>query len=191
MVWCLEAVVIVILSHKYLGYLLLRVFKCPMKLRCGENVGDPLKRIRCFKGLTLVMCSSCCQFSRCQLWIILRALHLSMLVFWGFFFFLIYIYYRLWWWMSGRYPLFSLLPELLSLGSDKPSSLLFKEFVVLFRTKREAMQERFWIRHARNKHIDMLGIIRTHLMGTKTLSDEYITVQLALQCHVWIQLMPR
>ncbi|KAK2527963.1 hypothetical protein Q9233_007739 [Columba guinea] len=37
------------------------------------------------------------------------------------------------------------------------------------------MQEHFRIRHARNKHIDMLGIIRTHLMGTKTLSDEYIT----------------
>ena len=41
--------------------------------------------------------------------------------------------------MSGGYPLFSLLPELLSLGSDKPSSVHIKEFGMLFRTKIEAM----------------------------------------------------
>lgn len=71
--------------------------------------------------------------------------------------------------MSGGYPLFSLLPELLSLGSDKPSSVHIKEFGMLFRTKIEAVSECFWIRCARNKCINMAGVIRTHLMGTETL----------------------
>lgn len=52
---------------------------------------------------------------------------------WGF------LYCRLLCWMSGEYPLFSLLPEVLSLGSDKPSSVHIREFGMLFRTKIEAV----------------------------------------------------
>lgn len=71
--------------------------------------------------------------------------------------------------MSDGYPLFSLLPELLSSGSDKPSSVHIKEFGTLFRTKIEVVLECFWIRCARSKCIHMPGVIRTHLMGTETL----------------------
>lgn len=48
-------------------------------------------------------------------------------------------------------PLLSLLPELLCLGSDEPSSVHIKEFGVLLRTKIEAVPERFWSKHARRK----------------------------------------
>lgn len=75
--------------------------------------------------------------------------------------------------MSGGYPLLSLLPELLSSGSDKPSSSVHsKEFGVLFRPEIEAVPECFWIRHVRNKHMGTSSVIRTHLTGTETLQDE-------------------
>lgn len=73
--------------------------------------------------------------------------------------------------MSGEYPLFTLLPKLLSFGSDNPKSVHIKEFYVLFRTKIGSVLECFWIRHAWNKHINKLSVVRTTLMGTETLKD--------------------
>lgn len=74
-------------------------------------------------------------------------------------------------WMSGEYPLFTLLPKLLSFGSDNPKSVHIKESCVLFRTKIGSVLECFWIRHAWNKHINKLSVVRTTLMGTETLKD--------------------
>lgn len=71
--------------------------------------------------------------------------------------------------MCGGYPLLSLLPELVGLGFTKPSSIHIKEFGVLFITKIKAVPECFWIRCARSKHISVLAVIRTHLLGTETL----------------------
>lgn len=72
--------------------------------------------------------------------------------------------------MSGEYPLFTLLPELLGFGSDNPKSVHNKEFCVLFRTKNRISAGVFLDQTCkRNKHISMLSVIRTSLMGTETL----------------------
>lgn len=76
---------------------------------------------------------------------------------------------KLLWWVSGEYPLFTLLPKLLSFVSDNPKSVHNEEFCMLFRTKIASVLECFWIRRARNKHMNMLSVIRTSLMGTRTL----------------------
>lgn len=60
-----------------------------------------------------------------------------------------FIYCKLLLWMSGEYPLFTLLPELFSFGSDNSKSVHNKEFCVFFRTKIGWVLECFWIRCAK------------------------------------------